>query len=606
MQSENAIPADPQAAPYVRSASAAGYLGNSVNGMSKSLENIRGVSAVTPPAKPSPPRVVALEPLSEDDTPHEFERSRASTRPGYEDGYRTSSRSATRYEDGHRTGSRSGSRSGNHDGYLSPTGEHRDMSRSSSSLQMRDLQDQMHDLKGRLSVLRDRARDDAMRRRSMQSLRTPSPFTVAENWYTEAPAYANGGLSQDAGVGHPAWNKTAGGTVEQKQLEDAEHAVTAAAGVEEPDHILEHGDSDAASVYEDVRENQPVESLSPDDTADEQHVQSEVVHQETYDTAAEEGSGEVEGELQTDYNESVNGQEDDGYESESGASMYHDAFQEQVSHEDREDAFDYEHFFLHSAMGTISREKLERRGSTGSYDSDASVETTRGPVAYTSPKDERPDTRSARGHTREGSKESISTLATFATATEGRGSVIWQNGEHDNHAVYHPTSATLSRRSSASLTPKRATFDPLVHGSGASGRASAPPGDWNGSRMHRPSMASVNSFGSAGTARSFPLVNKAKSQGDLKTTGVNSAGQDRDFRNDPLVAGNLFIGTDSQPSPVSTLAKEDQILVERIVASLGQCVLGMSEAGRASAEGRAWRRRLDAARRVLDGQEGAV
>ena len=50
---------------------------------------------------------------------------------------------------------------------------------------------------------------------------------------------------------------------------------------------------------------------------------------------------------------------EDGYEfaeaneyddsaSESGASSYHDSVQAQISHEDREDAFDYETFFLHS------------------------------------------------------------------------------------------------------------------------------------------------------------------------------------------------------------------------------------------------------------------
>jgi len=53
------------------------------------------------------------------------------------------------------------------------------------------------------------------------------------------------------------------------------------------------------------------------------------------------------------------------------------------------------------------------------------------------------------------------------------------------------------------------------------------------------------------------------------------------------------------------LVKEDQILVERVVASLGKCVLGMQEVSRGSTEGRMWRRRLDVARRVLDGIEEA-
>jgi hypothetical protein len=54
------------------------------------------------------------------------------------------------------------------------------------------------------------------------------------------------------------------------------------------------------------------------------------------------------------------------------------------------------------------------------------------------------------------------------------------------------------------------------------------------------------------------------------------------------------------------LAKEDQVLVEKLVASLGKCVLGLQEAGQTGYDGRIWRRRLDAARRVLEGEEGAV
>jgi len=61
-----------------------------------------------------------------------------------------------------------------------------------------------------------------------------------------------------------------------------------------------------------------------------------------------------------------------------------------------------------------------------------------------------------------------------------------------------------------------------------------------------------------------------------------------------------------QPSPVHMLAREDQILVERLVASLGKCVLGLQESGRASYDSRVFRRRLDAARRVLEGDEGPV
>jgi hypothetical protein len=69
-------------------------------------------------------------------------------------------------------------------------------------------------------------------------------------------------------------------------------------------------------------------------------------------------------------------------------------------HEEREDAFDYEHFILHSALGNYSRQV--RRPSQSSR---GSVETTR-------------PGRSVR-HSRTNSAMSVSTVATFATATEG-------------------------------------------------------------------------------------------------------------------------------------------------------------------------------------------
>lgn len=71
-------------------------------------------------------------------------------------------------------------------------------------------------------------------------------------------------------------------------------------------------------------------------------------------------------------------------------------------------------------------------------------------------------------------------------------------------------------------------------------------------------------------------------------------------------SATLTEGAGHSDSPVHMLAKEDQLLVERLVASLGKCVLGLQEAGQGDYEGRVWRRRLDAARRVLEGEAGAI
>ena len=60
------------------------------------------------------------------------------------------------------------------------------LARARSTTQMHELREQMQDLKGKISTLKQRAREDSLKRRSLQSLRTPSPFTAAEQWYMGA------------------------------------------------------------------------------------------------------------------------------------------------------------------------------------------------------------------------------------------------------------------------------------------------------------------------------------------------------------------------------------------------------------------------------------
>ncbi|KUJ20318.1 uncharacterized protein LY89DRAFT_639748 [Mollisia scopiformis] len=514
-------------------------------------------------SKASPPHGTILEPLSEDDASPDFEADRASMRSALDD-------------------------------QLGPSGEHRGLTRSASSMQMRDLRDQMQDLKGRLSVLRDRARDDTMKRRSLQSLRTPSPFTAAEQWYAGAKNYGNSPpLSADAGVAQPPWNEPEREKDGGKERELKESAPIAPG----------YANSDVTSVYEDVIETHASDGM----TGREPPIQ-----EEDYDTAAEgEQPQDFEEDFVDEYNdEMVNREEADDYESD--ASLYHDTVATQISHEDREDAFDYEHFFLHSAMGTISQQRNGRRDSVGSYSSEDSVETTRGPTTSSTAK---VNERTSLGHLRSGSTDSISTMATFATATEGNGS---ENGE-DGNADFSVQEVTAPEvRTSTPVTAKRTTFGSAVNGASDNNQVSTQvvrrhsTGHDEQQRIvsaaHRPSVASFESFQSTGTTRSFPLVNKPKIQ--------QPTSSDPDLRLKEHEASRLSDSTTLtevnssrerlEPSPVHMLAKDDQILVERLVASLGKCVLGLQEAGRGSYDGRVWRRRLDAARRVLEGQEGAV
>ncbi|CZR60969.1 uncharacterized protein PAC_10865 [Phialocephala subalpina] len=513
-------------------------------------------------SKASPPRGTTLEPLSEDDAVPDFEADRASMRSALDD-------------------------------HLGPSSEHRGLTRSASSMQMRDLRDQMHDLKGRLSVLRDRARDDTMKRRSLQSLRTPSPFTAAEQWYAGSKNYGNSPpLSADAGVAQPPWN---GQHLEESGTKEEE-------AKEAPLHTPGYANSDVTSVYEDV-----VETHASDNTT----VHEPPIEEEDYDTAGEgKQQQEFEEDFVDDYNdEMVNREEADDYESD--ASQYHDTVATQISHEDREDAFDYEHFFLHSAMGTISQQRHGRRDSVGSFSSEDSVETTRGPPA---PSTNKANERVSLGHFRSESTDSISTMATFATATEGAGS---ENGEEDgaDFSVQEVAAPEPEIKTNTPITAKRTTFGSTISGFPEEIKSSPPvtrrhstghdEQQRNGSSIHRPSVASFESFASTGTTRSFPLVNRPKIQEPNCSTPDLSKDQESSLLSDSSTLSEGS-GERLQPSPVHMLAREDQILVERLVASLGKCVLGLQESGRANYEGRLWRRRLDAARRVLEGQEGAV
>lgn len=517
----------------------------------------------------SPPHAV-LEPLGEDDVP-DFEADRASIRSSV-------------------------------DGYLTPNGEHRGLTRSASSMQMRDLKDQMSDLKGRLSVLRDRARDDTMKRRSLQSLRTPSPFTAAEQWYATSKNYGEP-LSADAGVASPPWKGSVNGDEEMRQ-EETVHAITT--------DTPQYAESDVTSVYEDVNEHSYAAG------ADATSHEPGIPEQDEEDVIAEEREkDEPEEEFEDEYREEmVDREEADDYESD--ASLYHDSLTTPISHEDREDAFDYEHFFLHSAMGTISQQRMQRRGSSGSFSSEDSVETVQGPSIPSS----NPPPRGSLGHFRSESTDSVSTVATFETATEGNGS---ENGDEDEErdAFAVRQVATLIPPRSHTTTPltaKRSTFGSDPKNSQPVERQTSPErprrpsstghdqAQRNGNNIHRPSIGSFESFGSNGTTRSFPLVNKPKIQQNTASTPNLRASKEIEpsLLSDSMTLTDGTNGERLQPSPVHMLAREDQILVERLVASLGKCVLGLQESGRASYDSRVFRRRLDAARRVLEGDEGPV
>ncbi|PQE25755.1 2-oxoacid dehydrogenase acyltransferase protein [Rutstroemia sp. NJR-2017a BBW] len=466
--------------------------------------------------------------------------------------------------------------------YLTPReGNGLSRSTSNSSLQMRDIQHQMHDLKGRLSALRDRARDDNMKRRSLQSLRTPSPFTAGEQWYSGGVIPKGQEESNDAAMNQPQWDGVKSSS-EETPTEASQPSKKPAKA----------SDSDAISIYEDVSENPP----KPEEPFSPIKVLSPVDSQ-GYETAEE---SLVLGNHHNDYAESVADREEYDEADDSDASIYHESLIEQISHEDREDAFDYEHFFLHSALGTLTRERRD------SFSSEDSVETTRGPpvpLPLIPEGSQSASERSPMSHLRSDSNSSVSTLASFATAKSNPED---DDDDEDPFSLTIPQKKTPSQKSFTPRESKRSTFGSLpppittirddqdIGIARGSGLFDLDVTQNLHSRSH--SLDSTTS----GIVYNFPKPN------GIPPTSYTPPGTSSSSVTHPPRSTSLASHHKAPPSPVHMLAPDDQKLVERLVASLGKCVLGMQEAGPGSYDTRMWRRRLDAARRVLEGDEGAV
>ncbi|CAM1507029.1 Fc.00g066700.m01.CDS01 [Cosmosporella sp. VM-42] len=485
----------------------------------------------------------------------------------------------------------------------------KELTRSVSVVQMRDLKHQMKDLKGKISSLKEQARVDSMKRRSLQSLRTPSPFTHAR-W--------------DPGFVEPRRIQSVEPESTPRQYPDIEEIPVQAAEVDVHSAVYElktgaqveeepvPGFKDAPEAnYEDEMANGVAYLQQEDSDKDRRPTyDDEDLHTEISDEPEEEQK-EQEKELYSDSNYSEDGdqeEDDDDYVSDSGDSLYHDTLQHPVSHEDREDAFDYEHFFLHSAMGTISQQRaLGRRGSSGSDVSEESVETTRGPLV---PRARRP------------SMDTMSSVDTFATATEGR---VSRSSTFDDDIKETVVTANSSD-SDGPPTSKRSTFNGFQFNHSVNSSGEFPGRYRQNSVVHRPTSSvsniaqhrpSISSFESTGTNRSFPLVNKAKLNGGVLTPNGSTPNStpggspdnelkqiSRTLMNDTTIVCDKDADKGSRETPpMQMLQKEDQILVERLVASLGKCVLGLGEASRASTEARTYRRRLDMARKILEGLE---
>ncbi|RAK95795.1 uncharacterized protein BO80DRAFT_367955 [Aspergillus ibericus CBS 121593] len=409
-------------------------------------------------------------------------------------------------------------------------------SRSQSQLQVRDLQDQMKGLHIKISSLKVKAQEDNLRRRSLQSLRTPSPLTAADQWY---PSAAD--VKERRNNTNPSGNGRAAGYSQENRYSGdfggARYETEAGAGRY----------TTRESAYKPASNADPAHRAY--DSRDQDDVQS--VAGTLYEDA-EEGDYDYDGEPLDD-------EFDDPLESFPAVPQS----LEDTPHEEREDAFDYEHFILHSALGNYTQARLRRESNV----STSSVETTR-PTDYRA------------RHSRANSTTSLSTVATFATATEGdrddlESVLYWDRKFNDELRNNHPSDVDTEESNGPDVdsqgTPRAIRRQP--------------------SRRNQGSL--------------FPDATLAPRRSDSATTGSTT----------PTSLVSSLVSTvraAASPHPSATakgnmgLNDDDTRLLERLFQSLGDVCLDLQNITTSEnpdpKEVRLLRRRLDAARRVLDGE----
>jgi hypothetical protein len=414
--------------------------------------------------------------------------------------------------------------------------------------QASEIRAQMNELKDKISEIKVRARES--RRASALSIRSSSQF-----------GSENSNPSSDT--------NRASGVAYQKEPSSPDSPVIEEFAVKKQYRqsvISYHGTEDTEeypeSHYEDAEET--LDDLEEELQRNGPHSNGLGIYP-THAVAPEPYMGDILEELPEE-------DEDVEHGSESGHSEYYEA--EAVvaeRHEDRADAFDYEHFFLHSAMGSYSRSQRRDSCSSGS-----SIETTR-PVspARTTPAVD-PDSEGgvtvaeysgiqdsplSAVHERNMSTESISTTASFETATEGVDP--YDEGEEGGYdeldAVTQQALASTSRPQSTSWSHDRHSLSPRKH-----------PGP--SPLLPPPSPPSM---------LASPVPDREFNQARPSSTLLGS-----------------FIGLDSMDS-VPEVVRRDRALVESVVTALQKCCLELQRSRNGKRED--WRERLVEAQRILEG-----
>lgn len=565
----------------------------------------------------------------------------------------------------------------------------RGLTRSQSQISTRELRDQMNGLKNKIEDLRTEQRADQFRRNSLQNLRTPSPVTTAEEWYAGAAEYKGGSspLSTNAGMGWraekdlekiPVRPATSPGPSRSPRSPEPPRSPTLALDsvIEDPPNDL----NPAVQFGQDLHSysstpNPPPILRAVDDDRDDQNSYIQESH---YEDASDERSDEAEYTVAASEEEQIylnEVLEESLQEVEPEVPPIPDVIQsgEPERHEDRADAFDYENFFLHSALGNYAQTGFHRRNisqataaSRASYESSESVETTRAPQSEenegifgddaepevgieaqrtdgtTSWQDE-PRTPTAPNppfpllhHLRSNSIDSVSSSATFATATEGGGG---GGGFEDSSSetdtvpseilhwgelvmpIPNATSGMVGAWPSPPTSAPRGLPTPIPDRPNGNGPTTAPLGV-NDADHAEAGNATPSSTALPTPPLSSPLPSQQLQQQQSDTNAREEAAAYSSHSSSPtspksppppqtsvlisalITLANPDFNPQSQGTPATAFFSElDQDLVVNLLRAVGVVCEGISgcESGGDGAGAREWRGRLGRARRVLEG-----
>lgn len=429
--------------------------------------------------------------------------------------------------------------------------ESNELTRSRSTTQLRDLREQMQELRGKVTSLKQRTREDRLQRRSLQTLKQPSPFTVAPNWTDES---VHG--EQAGGNGEPVGNDY--------------HNVQAVPPI------------DAESKQEPTSLDQDMyltndSPIHPEATRNRNQA-SKLDHLNP--TAAR--------------NDRLNREPNSGPETPIKPPIRKVLpSPHEEKHEDRPDAFDYEHFFLHSGMITPGRTPLDRAYSHSSSDS---AETTKanepqtwaeplavpGNIPHLPTNHDTPAPKNL-SHLRHNSVDSISTTATFATATENSDTNKERPLWNFPPPQPHKQADTRHTRAHSSKDQRVQNGTYLTFPIASRHRYSNPTPPFS------PTQALASSF----PLPPSPLPRRTSSSSPPNPSSSSSH----------LLTAFLL-------SSDSRLGATDSALVERLLAQLQSACKELYDEGKGSGSGkgkgryerRVWRRRVDTARRVLEGE----